>query len=178
MLRRHKHALAGMAIATLLAAGTGIGTALARDASSPRQDQDNVAIGAEQIIRVLPLMEQDKSGKIISKEEFVKFMEAEFARLDKNKSGELDAKELTPIEFAGQPTCAYRPVRSRSRRSEEPVDHLPPGEREHITPADKPLGECMRIARGAGALSPRSEPDRATLQSRPAFVVQSACRRH
>jgi hypothetical protein len=94
MLRRHKHALAGMAIATLLAAGTGIGTALARDASSPRQDQDNVAIGAEQIIRVLPLMEQDKNGKI-SKEEFMKFMEAEFARLDKNKSGELDAKELT-----------------------------------------------------------------------------------
>jgi Ca2+-binding EF-hand superfamily protein len=34
-----------------------------------------------------------KSGKI-SKKEFMDFMEAEFDRLDKNKSGELDVKEL------------------------------------------------------------------------------------
>jgi Ca2+-binding EF-hand superfamily protein len=36
----------------------------------------------------------DKNGKI-SKKEFMAFMEAEFERLDKDKSGELDAKELT-----------------------------------------------------------------------------------
>jgi Ca2+-binding EF-hand superfamily protein len=38
-------------------------------------------------------MDTDKSGKI-SKEEWMKFMEAEFDRLDKDKKGLLDAKEL------------------------------------------------------------------------------------
>jgi hypothetical protein len=37
---------------------------------------------------------RDKSGKI-SKPEWMKFMEAEFDRLDKSKNGELDVKELT-----------------------------------------------------------------------------------
>jgi Ca2+-binding EF-hand superfamily protein len=39
-------------------------------------------------------MDRDKSGKV-SKEEFMTFMAAEFERLDKNKDGELDVKELT-----------------------------------------------------------------------------------
>ena len=38
-------------------------------------------------------MDTDKSGKI-SKQEWMKFMEAEFDRLDKDKKGQLDAKEL------------------------------------------------------------------------------------
>jgi hypothetical protein len=92
MLRRHTLALASLAISTLLAAGTAIGTALARDASRPRQD--NVAMGTEEITRVLPLIEQDKNGKI-SKQAFMSYMEAEFERLDKDKTGALDVKELT-----------------------------------------------------------------------------------
>jgi Ca2+-binding EF-hand superfamily protein len=39
-------------------------------------------------------MDTDQSGKI-SKQEWMKFMEAEFDRLDKNKKGQLDVKELT-----------------------------------------------------------------------------------
>jgi Ca2+-binding EF-hand superfamily protein len=39
-------------------------------------------------------MDRDQSGKG-SHEEFMAFMEAEFQRLDKNKDGELDVKELT-----------------------------------------------------------------------------------
>ena len=39
------------------------------------------------------LIDTDKSGKI-SKQEWMKFMEAEFDRLDKDKKGQLDAKEL------------------------------------------------------------------------------------
>ena len=39
-------------------------------------------------------MDTDKNGKI-SKQECMKFMEAEFDKLDKDKNGELDAKELT-----------------------------------------------------------------------------------
>jgi Ca2+-binding EF-hand superfamily protein len=39
-------------------------------------------------------MDTDKNGKI-SKQEYMEFMAAEFDRLDKDKSGELDVKELT-----------------------------------------------------------------------------------
>jgi Ca2+-binding EF-hand superfamily protein len=39
-------------------------------------------------------MDTNKNGRI-SKPEFMTFMEAEFDRLDKDKSGELDPKELT-----------------------------------------------------------------------------------
>ncbi len=39
-------------------------------------------------------MDTDKNG-MISKQEWMKFMEAEFNRLDKNKSGELDVKEIS-----------------------------------------------------------------------------------
>lgn len=53
-------------------------------------------------------MDTDKNGKI-SKQEWMKFMEAEFERLDKNKTGELDIKELahskveaTPFAKAGK----------------------------------------------------------------------------
>jgi len=44
--------------------------------------------------QLLLLMDRDKNGKV-SHEEFMAFMEAEFQRLDKNKDGELDVKELT-----------------------------------------------------------------------------------
>ena len=39
------------------------------------------------------LMDTDKNGKI-SKQEWMKFMEAEFDRLDKDKSGALSPQEL------------------------------------------------------------------------------------
>jgi Ca2+-binding EF-hand superfamily protein len=39
-------------------------------------------------------MDADKSG-MVSKAEFMAFMEAEFDRLDKDKSGQLDVQELT-----------------------------------------------------------------------------------
>jgi Ca2+-binding EF-hand superfamily protein len=53
-----------------------------------------VAMGEAEAKRLLLLMDQDKDGKV-SKEEFMRFMEAEFGRLDKNKDGKLDVKELT-----------------------------------------------------------------------------------
>jgi hypothetical protein len=39
-------------------------------------------------------MDTDRNGKI-SKQEYMKFMESEFDRLDKKNNGELDVKELT-----------------------------------------------------------------------------------
>ena len=43
-------------------------------------------------------MDQDKNGKV-SEQEFMKFMKAEFKRLDKDKSGELDVKELSQSQI-------------------------------------------------------------------------------
>jgi Ca2+-binding EF-hand superfamily protein len=55
---------------------------------------DKLALGEEEVKQLLLLMDTDKNGKI-SKQEYMDFMEAEFIRLDKDKSGELDVKELT-----------------------------------------------------------------------------------
>jgi len=44
-------------------------------------------------------MDTDKNGKV-SKEEFMRFMEAEFDLADTNKDGELDPKELKRFQYA------------------------------------------------------------------------------
>jgi hypothetical protein len=75
--------VAGFAVATLLAAG--IGTAIARESASPRLD--NVSLGQEEIQRLLPLMDHDQDGTV-SKQEFMSYLEAEFAKLEKNKNGD------------------------------------------------------------------------------------------
>ena len=54
---------------------------------------DKAALAEENVKQMLLLMDTDKSGKI-SRDEWMKFMAAEFDRLDKDKSGELDPKEL------------------------------------------------------------------------------------
>ena len=69
------------------------GTSVAQKAAAPKP-QDKLALGQEQAEQLLLLIDTDKSGKI-SKEEWMKFMEAEFDRLDKDKKGRLDVKELT-----------------------------------------------------------------------------------
>jgi hypothetical protein len=58
----------------------------------------------DQVNKLLQLMDTDKNGKI-SKKEWMSFMEAEFDRLDKDKTGELTPKELAqsrvqPSSFA------------------------------------------------------------------------------
>ena len=58
------------------------------------QDERKLAIGEREAKRMLILMDKDNNGKV-SKQEFMNFMEAEFERLDINKDGELDVKELT-----------------------------------------------------------------------------------
>ena len=68
------------------------GTALAQRASVPKQ-QDKAALASPHVQELLLVMDTDKNGKI-SKQEWMKFMEAEFDRLDKNKTGELSPQEL------------------------------------------------------------------------------------
>jgi Ca2+-binding EF-hand superfamily protein len=80
-------------IAVSVATVTMMGTAAAQKASVPKP-QNKLAMGEDGIKQLLPLMDTDKNG-MVTKQEFMKFMEAEFARLDKSKKGELNVKELT-----------------------------------------------------------------------------------
>jgi hypothetical protein len=56
------------------------------------------AIDIDGVKQLLLLMDTDKNGKV-SKQEFMTFMQAEFERLDKDKRGELDVKELAQLKL-------------------------------------------------------------------------------
>jgi EF hand len=91
-MRRTNIVLIILVIAVLIATWALPGTAVAQRQSVPKP-QDKLALGEDEVKQLLLLMDTNKTGKI-TKQEWIKFMEAEFDRLDKNKSGELDAKEL------------------------------------------------------------------------------------
>jgi Ca2+-binding EF-hand superfamily protein len=93
MLLRKKSSWVIVIIAVLIVTGTMLGNAAAQKASVPKP-QNKLAMGESEVKQLLLLMNTDTKG-MISKQEFMKFMEAEFDRLDKNKKGELNAKELT-----------------------------------------------------------------------------------
>jgi hypothetical protein len=81
-----------VAITVVVAAATFLGTAAAQKVSVPRP-QDRLAMGEEHVKQLLLIMETDSNG-MISRQEYMEFMEAEFQRLDKNKQGRLDARQL------------------------------------------------------------------------------------
>jgi Ca2+-binding EF-hand superfamily protein len=74
-----------------------LGTAAAQKATVPKP-QEKLSLGDEEVKQLLLLMDADKNGKI-SKQERMKFMEAEFDRLDTAKNGQLDVKELALSKF-------------------------------------------------------------------------------
>jgi EF hand len=79
----------------LFAVGASLGTAAAQAAD---KSKDKLTLGEAEVKQLLLLMDADKNGKI-SREEYTRFMQAEFDRLDKDKNGELDVKELTQSTF-------------------------------------------------------------------------------
>ena len=91
MSKRWKLILVFLATAVLLVM---VGLTIAAQTGAAPKAQDNIAMGEAQVKQLLPLMDQDQDGKV-SKREFMKFMEAEFDRLDKRNEGKLDVKELT-----------------------------------------------------------------------------------
>jgi Ca2+-binding EF-hand superfamily protein len=93
MLTRTNIPRALVAITVLVVTWAILGTAVAQRAAVPKP-QDKLALREPEVKQLLLLMDTDKNGKI-SKEEWLKFMEAEFDRLDKDKKGQLDVKELT-----------------------------------------------------------------------------------
>jgi hypothetical protein len=69
-------------------------TGSSQTAPAPVSPQSpKVAAGEVNAKQLVLLMDADKNGKI-SRKEFMDFMAAEFDRLDTDKSGELDVKEL------------------------------------------------------------------------------------
>jgi hypothetical protein len=93
MLKQTNRVWIIMAITAMIVTGSMLGNAAAQKASVPKP-QDKLALGEDEVKKLLLIMEPDKKGKI-SRQEYMKFMEAEFERLDKDKSGELDVKKLT-----------------------------------------------------------------------------------
>ena len=77
--------------------------AFAQKASVPKP-QDQAALTGPHVKELMLLMDTDKNGKI-SKQEWMKFMEAEFDRLDKDKSGELSTQELLQSRVSASQKC-------------------------------------------------------------------------
>ncbi len=87
MTRRYIVATITGAAFTLAAAS------FAQDTANVPKQPDKLVIAEENAKQLLLLMDTDKNGKI-SKQEWMDFMSAEFDRLDKDHSGELDPHEL------------------------------------------------------------------------------------
>ena len=94
MFKNAKNVLIIIGIAVLVESGAFIVTAVAQkvDKSISRQ-QRTLALSEDEVKQLVLMLDADKNGKV-SKAEFMNFMSAEFDRLDTDKSGELDVKEL------------------------------------------------------------------------------------
>jgi hypothetical protein len=77
-----------LAAAVLIALGSTVPADSAADDNSKKLE-----VGLSPTVQLLQLMDTDKNGKV-SKEEFMRFMQAEFDYADKNKDNELDPREL------------------------------------------------------------------------------------
>jgi hypothetical protein len=93
MLRRSNIVLIIVALSVLVATWAMPRTTVAQKAAAPKT-QDKLVLREEEVKQLLLLMDTHENGKI-SKQEWMKFMEVEFDRLDKGKNGQLDVKELT-----------------------------------------------------------------------------------
>jgi len=104
MLRIAQKVLFGTALAGLLIFGAMMRTTIvAGQTSTPpapsiTPQSPNVLAGEYEAKRLLFLMDQDKDGRV-SRQEYMAFMAAEFDRLDVNKDGYLDVKELERSQF-------------------------------------------------------------------------------
>ena len=91
-MSRRQSLIAVLVIVVLGASGVIVDAACAQKSNVPKQP-DPLALASGKAVEILVLMDTDKNGKV-SKQEWMKFMEAEFDRLDRNRKGELDPKEL------------------------------------------------------------------------------------
>lgn len=78
---------------TLLAAMGAITRIAGAQKSGVPKPQNNLALGEDEVKQLLLLIDTGKRGKI-SKREWMKFMDAEFDRVDVEKNEELDLEEV------------------------------------------------------------------------------------
>lgn len=104
MLRRTNIVSVMVVIAVLLACWSIPRTAVAQKAAVPKP-QNKLAIAEEEAKQLLLLIDTDKKGKV-SKQEWMRFMEAEFDRLDKAKNGQLDVTELMQSKLRVSPSAS------------------------------------------------------------------------
>ena len=83
-----------------------VAVTVGQEASTPKA-QYKKALGENDGKQLLLLMDTVNNGKV-SKQEYMNFMAAEFDRLDKDKSGELDPKELTQSQLRVKPSLYKR----------------------------------------------------------------------
>ena len=86
--------VAGLFAAALL---PGTGDAQKNDKTVNRT-QRTLALAEDEVKQLILLMDTNKNGKV-SKKEFMDFMSAEFDRLDRDNSGELDPAELAESQI-------------------------------------------------------------------------------
>lgn len=99
MYKRLRNVLFILGVGLLIESGAFVVAVLAQkvDKSTPKQ-QTTLALGEDEVRQLVLLMDADKNGRV-SKREFLNFMSAEFDRLDVDKSGELDVKELAQSQI-------------------------------------------------------------------------------
>jgi len=83
--------------ATAAIAGNGV-TAEPTPVPAAAGQGKSAAAGDAATKQLLLLMDTDKDG-MVSRQEFMAYMDAEFDRLDQNKDGKLDVKELTQLHM-------------------------------------------------------------------------------
>jgi len=85
-------------LTVLLATGILLTTAAAQKASVPKT-QDRLAMGEEPAKQLLMVM--STNGKdVVTKQEYMKFAEEEFDRLDKEKKGALNVRQFSQMSLA------------------------------------------------------------------------------
>ncbi len=94
--------LAGL---SLFVFGALVGNMPAQNAGLSPHVPDKYVLGEDEVKQLLLLLDTDRNGKV-SKQEFMNFMQAEFDRLDVNKNGELDPRELSRSRVRPQPFSA------------------------------------------------------------------------
>jgi sulfatase maturation enzyme AslB (radical SAM superfamily) len=85
-------------LAVLLAAGIFLTTAAAQKASVPRT-QDRLTMGEEPTKQLLLVMSTN-GRDTVTKQEYMKFAEQEFDRLDKEKKGTLNVHQFSQMSLA------------------------------------------------------------------------------
>jgi D-alanyl-D-alanine carboxypeptidase len=92
----------------LIAVTTASPAAVAQKAGTPNVDTPKVqaALVDDQVREILIVMNHDRNGTI-SQEEFIALMTAEFDKLGRDQSGQVNAKELAASKPSVVPSARY-----------------------------------------------------------------------